>query len=320
MITLNDVKYYHSTGVDFDDKTKNGGSIDENNEITSGDINNIFNETTATERENGDTKRAKIYVKNLTDDRVMASTYLGITKDADYPDGLILYDATRKDHYGFTFDEDVDAGTAAGTEIAYTDPTPDGVDAAKFKGRVFQTGSQKLTVADVDKDNKKLKFKEDTSDDISQGDLAATVDDDEVYESDEDFDNAQKYINAIIVQTLNDGDDYCYIGTDDANNCVVGEPVLVVDNYRRPVFRSKIQSIDDGTDDTNKKITFEKKYNGITIPSNTGYLCTSLEFNVDPGKTKPFWLELDIGASNALSSETTSSFQLGITFDDITAG
>ena len=320
MITLNDVKYYHSTGVDFSDDTKNGGSIDENNEITSGDINNIFNETTATERENGATKRAKIYVKNLTDDRIMSSTYLGITKDADYPDGLILYDATRKDHYGFTFDEDVDSGTAAGTEIAYTDPTPDGVDAANFKGRVFQTGSQKLTVDDVDTDNKKVKFKEDTSDDISKGDLAATVDDDEVYESDEDFDNAQKYINAIIVQTLDDGDDYCYIGTDDANNCAAGEPILIVDNYRRPVFRSKIQSIDDGTDDSNKKITFEKKYNGITIPSNTGYLCTSLEFNVGPGKTKPFWLELDIGASNALSSETTSSFQLGITFDDITAG
>ena len=320
MITLNDVKYYHSIGVDFHDKTKNGGSIDENNEITSGDINNVFNETTATERENGYVKRAKIYVKNLTEDRIMSSTYLGITKDADYPDTLILYKATRKNHYGFTFDEDVKSGTAAGTPIAYTDPTPDGVNAAEFKGRVFQTGSQDLTVDEVDTDNKKLKFKEDTSDDISKGDLAHTVDDDEIYESDEDFDHSQKHINAIIVQTLNDGDDHCYIGTDDASNCVVGEPILIVDNYRRPIFRGKIKSITAGTDDSNKDIIFEKKYDGITIPSNTGYLATCLEFDVDPKKTKPFWLELDIGASNALSSETTSSFQLGVTFDDITAG
>ena len=320
MITFNDVKFYHSKGVDFDDGTKNGGPINEDTEIDSGSINNIFNETTATERENGKIKRAKIFIKNLTTDRVMKNTLLGITKDADYPDTLILYDATRKEHYGFTFDEDVSSGTAAGTDIAYKDPTPDGVDVNNFKDRVFQVGNQLLTVDSVDTDNSKISFKEDTSEDISKGDLAATADDDDIYESDEDFDNAQKYINTLIMETLNDGDESCMISSDAASNFTAGQSILVVDNYRRPIYRGEIKSIDDGDTDSHKKITFTTTYNGITIPSNTGYLCAALKFDVEPVSTKPFWLELQIGASNALSSETTSSFQIGVTFDDVSAG
>lgn len=319
MITFEDVKFYKSQAVDFYDDTKNGGMISDL-EIVSGDVNNIFDETTATQRSNGIVKRAKIYMKNLTTDRKMANTYLAISKDADFPDTVKLYEATKLPTYGFTFDEDVSSGTAAGTKIAFKDATPDGVDVTNFKGRQFKTGDQILTVDDVDSDNSKIWFKEDTSADISSGDTAITVDDENTYESDVDWDNAKAYYNTPIVATLNEGDGYCQISASAASGFASGDNILIVDVYRRPMFRGIVNSIDDGDTDDMKKITFTTKYLNRTIPAREGYIANALNFDIGPGEHFGYWLELTIGASNALAPEAIGSYQLELTFDDVSAG
>ena len=316
MITFEDVKFYKSQSVDLYDDTKNGGEISDI-EITSGDVNNIFDETTATQRSDGAVKRAKVYMKNLTDDRKMGNTYLAISKDADFPDNVNLYYPTYLDHYGFTFDEDVDSGTAAGTKIAYKDATPDGVDVSNFKDRRFKTGDQLLTVDDVDSDNSKIWFKEDTSDDIKSGDLAATDDDENTLESDVDWDNAKAYFTTPIIATLNNGDTYCKVITAAADKMDAGDPILIVDIYRRPMFRGVIDSISDGDSDNEKKVNFKSTYLNKTIPSNQGHISLALNSDVSAGKHMGFWLELNIGASNALAPESIGNYQLEITFDDL---
>jgi len=319
MITFEDVKFYKSQFVDFYEDTKNGGMIS-NLEIVSGDVNNIFDETTATQRSKGIVKRAKIYIKNLTSDRKMGNTYFAISKDADFPDTVKLYEATKLPSYGFTFDEDVKSGTAAGTKIAFKDATPSGVDVTKFKGRQFQTGKQILTVDDVDSDNSKIWFKEATSADISSGDTAITIDDENTYESDIDWSKAKAYYNTPIVSVLNEGNNYCQIATSAANGFAAGDKVLIVDIYRRPMFRGVIDSIGDGDTDNMKKITFTTKYLNRTIPAREGYIANALNFDLGPGEHFGYWLELTIGASNALAPEAIGSYQLELTFDDVSAG
>jgi len=318
MITYEDVKFYKSQAVDFYDDTKNGGMISDV-EITSGDLNNIFDETTATQRQNGVIKRAKIYIKNLTTDRIMKSSYIAVSKDADYPDTVKLYYAPLLPTYGFTFTDDVASGTAAGTHVKYESPTPDGVDVNKFVDRVFQVGNQLLTVDGVDTDNTEIWFKEDTTEDIAAGTVATTADDENTYESDVDWDNAKPYINTPILRVLNTGDTSCMIGADDAANMAAGDPIIIVDIYRRPMFRGYIDSIEDGDTDTTKKINFTTTYLADTIPANGGFLATTLSKDIGPGEHFGFWVELSIGASNALAAEEVSSYQLEITFDDVAA-
>jgi len=316
MITYENVKFYKSEKVNFYDAANNGGMIGDV-EIVSGDLNNIFDETTATQRENGIIKRAKIYIKNLTTDRVMKNSYLAVSKDADYPDTVQLYYAPVKPTYGFTFVNDVAAGTAAGTHISYSNPTPDGVDVNDFVGRVFKVGDQLLTVDGVDTDNSELWFKEDTVEDIAANDIAVTADDEDTYESDVDWDNAKPYLNTIITQVLNTGDTMCVIGANDAAHISDGDPILIVDIYRRPMFRGYVDHVEDGDTDTTKKIYFTSSYLSQTIPANGGYLATALSHDIGPGEHFGFWLELSIGASNALAAEEVSSYQLEITFDDV---
>jgi len=319
MITYEDVKFYKSQKTDFYDADNNGGMMSDT-EITSGEINNIFDETTATQRENGIVKRAKVYVKNLTTDRVMSNSYIAVSKDADYPDTVKLYYAPKLDHYTFEFTQDVDAGTAAGTHISFDNATPDGVDVNNFVDRMFKVGNQILTVDGVDADNKEIWFKEDTSEAISSGDVAETYDDENTYESDVDWSSAKPYINTPILVTVSQGDTSVQIGASVAENFAAGDPIIIVDIYRRPMYRGKIDSIEDGDTDTLKKINLSSSYLGSTLPANQGFLASALNADIGPGEHFGFWIELTIGASNALNAEEIGSYQLEITFDDISAG
>jgi len=318
MITYEDVKFFKSEKVNFYDAENNGGIISDT-EIVSGDLNNIFDETTATQRENGIIKRAKIYIKNLTSDRIMKNSYLAVSKDADYPDTVKLYYAPLKPTYSFTFTNDVTSGTSAGTHITYSDPTPDGVDVNEFVGRKFKVGNQLLTIDGVDADNNELWFNEDIAEDIAANDVATTADDEDTYENDVDWSNAKPYLNTPILRVLNTGDTYCMVSADDAANIAAGDPILIVDVYRRPMFRGYVKDIADGDTESTKKINFTSTYLADTIPANGGYLATALSHDIGPGEHFGFWLELSIGASNALAAEEVSSYQLEITFDDVAA-
>ena len=316
MITYEDVKFTKSALVDYYDADKNGGMYSDV-EIISGDVNNTFDETTSSQRQNGIIKRAKVYVKNMTTDRKMKDTFIAVSKDADYPDTVSLYYAPKLDHYGFTFDQDVDAGTAAGTHIKYKDPTPDGVDVSKFKGRQFKTGNQILTVDDVDSDNSEIWFKEDTGDAISDGDLANTADDENTYESDVDWDNSKAYFNTPVMVTLSNGDKTVQVAKSAADKMAKGDSIIIVDIYRRPMFRGSITDITDGDTDNLKKLVLDTAYLGNTIPENQGFVAMALKSDIGPGEHFGFWIELQVGASNALAPESIGSYQLELTFDDV---
>jgi len=320
MITYEDVKFYKSEHVDFGDDKKNGGLIGPD-PIPSGEVNNILPEVTASEREDGVVKRIKVYIKNESDDRDMKDCFISISKDCDLPDNIKLYEATKLDHFQFVFDQDVNDGTAAGTHIKYRDNVPNEAETfSDIKGRTIKTNNQYLTVDDLDTDNNEIWFKEDTDGSITNGDMADTADDDNKYESDEDWDNMTYYINAPIIETLSNGEDKITVKKEDADNMAVGMNILIVNNYRRPMFRTQIDSINsDDNDDSIKHIVFKKPYSNATIPAMYGYVCSSPSVDIGSHKYAPIWLELNVVASNALEAELTNSFQLQLTFDDVAA-
>lgn len=319
MITAADVKFYKSIEHNFYDPAHNGGRIG-TEEIHTGEINNVFDETTATQRENGALKRAKVFIKNTTSDRKMQSSFIAVSKDADAPDTVVLRVATRKPHFAFTLPSAVSAGTAAGTHVAYSDVDPQDADPSSFVGRKFDVGGQVLTVDGVDTSASELWFAEDVQSDIAAGTVANTEDDDDVFEADENFSQAKKYINAPIVVTLSTGDQYCYIPASDAAEVEAGDKLVIVDTYRRPMFRGEVASIEDGTDASSKKINFTTAYSGLTLTANTGFFATAIVTDIGPQEAYPVWMELHIGASNALNAEEVSGYQIEITFDDIAAG
>ena len=91
-IAFSDVKYYNSADIDFSDPTQNGGG--EGTQIVNDTMHSIFPEISATQRENGVTLRAKVFVKNDSADRKMQDTIFYIKQDVQPEDRLAVYPAT----------------------------------------------------------------------------------------------------------------------------------------------------------------------------------------------------------------------------------
>ncbi len=90
-ILYSEVKYYTSVDIDFTDDTLNGG--DKGVQIVNDTLHSIFPEISATQREEGVTMRAKVFVENDSTDRKMQDAIFYIKQDVQPDDRLSMYTA-----------------------------------------------------------------------------------------------------------------------------------------------------------------------------------------------------------------------------------
>ena len=317
-IEYSDVKFYKSKEVDFSDDTKNGngkGDLIENDKM-----NSIFNEITATEREDGVVKRAKLFVSNTSSNRTMKRTLLNVKQDVYSPDMLKIYEAKENDHVVFNFKDDQNGGDdtiAAGTEISIEISLPNGAVAGDIVGRKFSTSGIILSIESAPSDTS-VKFDQDITVNIPATLDIISMDDFDYLESDEDFDNAKPYVNSVFVSSLHEGEKKVRIPRLDADYFEAGDSVVLTNEYYMTVFRGSIVSVDDDSDDDNVSIVeLDKTLTGNILPAMTSSLCSSIKFDLLDGRTKSFWAELNIQAVDSVQSEVISQFQLGLHFDDV---
>jgi len=317
-IEYNEVKYYKSKYVDFSDDTKNGlglGTIVENDKM-----NGIFDEITATERENGVIKRIKLFVSNQSVGRTMKRTLLNIKQDVYSPDMLKIYQAKENDHVVFSFVDDQngeDSTIEAGTELDISILDPIDAVAGDIEGRHFVVNGALLSVESAPSDTS-VKFNEDITVNISKDDRIISTDDFDYLESDEDFDNLNPIVNSVIRSTVASGDKNIKIPRVDADYFNEDDNVVLTNEFYRTVFRGTVSSVsDDSDDDTLSIIELDKQYNGPALPENRTSICNAIEFDLPDGREKSFWAELNIQAVDSVQSEVISQFQIGLHFDDV---
>lgn len=317
-IQFDDVKYYKSELIDFDDDTKNGMGV---GDIIHNDrMNEIFNEVTATEREEGVIKRAKIFINNGSNGRTMKRTLFHVKQNVYTPDMLRLYEAKENPTVNFTFIDEQDGSStaiSAGTELSINISEPSGAVAGDIIDRKLTVLGEKYTVDSAPSDTS-IKLKEDVTIDIKTTDILVSSDDFDYLESDEDFTSLKPLVNAVIKASVHSGDNKVYISADDSNYFSAGDDIVIPNEYYQTVFRGKIDSIDDDNDDDSLKIiTLDKDYIGNILPALRTSICNGVIFDLPDGKTKSAWAELEVQATSNVQSEVISQFQIGLHFDDV---
>jgi len=320
-ILFSEVKYYVSEHRSDSDASQNGGRVGD--QIVNDTLHSIFNEISATERENGLTRFSKVFVFNESSSRVMKDCIFYIKQDVLPPDRLKLYEATEKLHITFENTDELlgsSSAVAAGTSIAIENIYPAGTVAGDLVGRSFMIDTIEYTVASS-ADDSHIALDKDITVDILANTTFSTVDDYDFMQSDEDFVAGKKYINSVIRSTVSSGTTNIYIPTQDKDLFEVGDDVIICDGYFRAVYRGGIQSITDHQSDPELAVVELNKAFGstVTIPTNEGYLANGFKKTLSPGEGKSFWIELDISPSDAIDAEIINQFQIGTHFDDISA-
>ena len=236
-IAYSDVKYYKSVDIDFTDDTANGGDIGA--QIVNDTLHSIFPEVSATQREDGITHRAKVFVKNTSGDRKMQDAIFYIKQDVQPADRLVMYTAT--------------------TQVNH--------------------------------------------------------------ENDEDFGTLKKLVNSVVKSTVVEGSTTVAIPAQDKPLFEVGDPLVIVDQYFRAVYRGEVNAIDDdGNDATNAIITLSSAFaSSVSIPTLEGFICNGFKGDLAPDGVHSMWLELTIASTSAIDAEIVNQFQIGVHFDDVTA-
>jgi hypothetical protein len=318
-ILYSEVKYYKSENIDFTDPAQNGGGTGE--EIVNDTLHSIFPEISATERENGTIKRAKVFVSNESSDRNMQDCIFYIKQDVQPEDRLIMYSALENDGIRFNFTSDVLGSTstvAAGTSIEISNIFPDTLSASDLVGRTISTSGGELSVASS-ADSSHIAFSEDIDYDILSTEVISTSDNFDTHESDEDFSSVKKYANSVIKSTVMEGVTLIDIPIVDSGLFEIGDNIVIVDEYFRATYRGEIADIQDSDVDENSSvITLNTPYSSTrTIQSLGGYVCNGEKKTLHPGDMHSLWMELTIAPTNAIDTEIINQFQIGVHFDDV---
>ena len=319
-IEFSDVVFNESISVNFEDDTLNGIKI---GPVLSNDaINNIFPEVSATSRQTGLIQRAKVFISNNSIGRTMQDTILHIKQDVLTPDRLAIYEATELEYIELTTVAELDGVSAtivSGTPVEVTNVLPVTLTTADAIGRVFFINGLNLTV-DTAPDSTHVTFQEDITVLIEAGTKITPSDLFDSPESAEDFTTLAKKTNVLIAQSVNNAGSDIYISELDEADFIVGEAILITNEYYQVVYRGFIGSKEvDAIDASLFKITLSSPYYGNIIPANKGFLSNGLLFDLADNRTKSFWIEMDIRQETTIQAEVISQFQIGLHFDDVTS-
>jgi hypothetical protein len=317
-ILFDEVKYYRSENVDFSNPDNNG--MGPGDEIPNDTLNSIFPEVSATQREDGLTMTAKIFVSNESQDRLMSQTLIYLKQGIMAPDEMTLYEATEDEYISFSNVDDLTATISAGTEVSIENIYPTDKDANDLVGRHVVVLGFETSVASAPTSTS-VTFDDDITVDIPAGTLFETSDIFDFTESDEDFDAAKKYINAVTMSGISSGTDTVSVTDEDAGMFDVGDNILILDQYFRVIHRTTVNDIQQNQDDsTLYDITMSKEYSAsYTIPAGQGYIANAFKDDISPGRKRSMWLRLTIEPGSAVDAEVINQFQLGVHFDDIEA-
>lgn len=320
-ILFNEVKYYTSESRDFSTPSANGGGIGE--EIINDTLHSIFPEISATERETGFLRYAKIFVFNESTTREMKDCIFYIKQDVIPPDRLRLFEATEQESISFENSLEMlgsSSAIAAGTSIQIENMLPVTATAADLVGRTITISGFTFTVT-ASADATHIALGEDITIDIAANTTISTSDDYDTYQDGEDFVSGKDYINSVVKSTVTTGTTEIFIPIVDKNAFEVGDSIILVDGYFRAVYRGGVAAVEDHAVNTEVAIiTLDKAYtSSVSIPTDEGFIANGIKRSLRPGEGKSFWLELRIDPSDAIDAELINQFQLGTHFDDITA-
>jgi len=320
-ISYNEVVFKKAANTDHSDNTVNGGAPGP--QISNDVLNSIFPEITATERENGVTRRTKMFVSNASTGRTMKDTLLAIVQDILPPEKLRLFDATEKSYFKMLLNEDVTGGdstVAAGTNIAIKSLTPDTLATSDIVDRKVIINGTGYTV-DSAPSSTEITFAEDINSNYA-ADTEINVNDvfDSV-ESEESFVEDNAIINSTVVSTFQNGSSTVDIPIIEKDYFAIGDSFVVTDGYFRPLFRGVVADVQDhGSDAQLATITLGKTYSGsIVVPSREGFIAGAIKRTIKPGETVSFWLELIVSPESSVEDEAINQFQISTYFDDVTA-
>ena len=141
------------------------------------------------------------------------------------------------------------------------------------------------------------------------------------HEDDEDFGTLKKYVNSVVKSTVVEGSTTVAIPTQDKPIFEVGDPLIIVDQYFRAVYRGEVDAIDDDANDPdNAIITLSRPFaSSEAIPVLEGYVCNGFKGDLIPDAVHSMWMELTIAPTSAIDAEIVNQFQIGVHFDDVTA-
>ena len=320
-IGYGDVKYNVGKIISSDDPAANGGGIGDL--IATDELNSIFPEITATERENGIIVRRKVFITNKSADRTMKDNLISIGQDVLPPEQLRMYEATEKTKFYASLDNDIDGATstvAAGTEIAISLSSRNETTTADMVDRRIKMDGNVLTV-DTAPTVSSITLKEDINVLVSAGTLVTADDVFDSVESEESYVDANAFINSVVKSTFQNGSSTVGIVIADKPYFPIGRSIVILDGYYRILMRATVTDIqDDAGDATKAVVTLSKTYSGaVTLPSNNGFIAGAIKKTIVPDDTASVWMELIVSPNSSIDSEAINQFQLSSYFDDVTA-
>ena len=320
-ISYNEVIFKKAIDTNHSDSSLNGGAPGP--QISNDVLNSIFPEITATERENGVTRRTKMFVSNASTDRTMKDTLLAIVQDILPPEKLRLFAATEDSYFKLLLNGDVQGGDAvvtAGTNIAIKDLVPGTFATSDIVGRRVSISGTPYTV-DTAPSSTEITFAEDISINYPSGTEILVDDVFDSVEDDEAFTEANAIINSVVSSTFQNGSSTVDISITEKTYFAIGDSFIVTDGYYRPLFRGIIADVQDHGSDANlATITLGKTYTGsVVVPSGEGFIAGAVKRTIKPGETVSFWLELIVSPESSVEDEAINQFQVSTYFDDVTA-
>jgi hypothetical protein len=320
-ISYEEVVFRKALNTDHSDNTINGGP--QGPVIINDVLNSIFPEITATERENGVTRRTKMFITNESANREMKDSLLAIVQDILPPEKLRLFAATENTYFRFLLDTDVlggDATVVAGTNIDIKSLTPSSASTSDIVGRKVKIDTTTYTI-DSAPSSTEITFAEDVNTNYNADTVVLPDDLFDSVENDESFVNSNALINSVMSSSFQNGSSTVDIAIAEKDYFAIGDNVVVMDGYFRVLFRCTVDDVQDhATDVQLATITLNKTYTGsVTVPSGEGFIAGALKRSIPPGRTMSFWLELIVSPSSSVEDEAINQFKINTYFDDVTA-
>lgn len=318
-ILYTDVVYHKGKNTNHGDSSVNGGGIGEI--VQNEQINSIFPEVTATQREAGLTLRTKLIVSNNAVGRKMQDTLISIYQDVLSPDRIKLFEATEKTRVSMVLNQEVSGGASpvvAGTDIQVASLTPNGTTTADLVGRRLVISGETVTVASAPNVNT-VTFSESINSNLSSGEEFHADDVFDSVEDDDTFVDGDAFVSSPMNTTFQNGTSEITVPYKDMANFSSGTDVVVVDGYFRSVFRASVVGAVVDPEDANMCIvSLNKSYNGsFVIPSGEGFLSSSIKRTILSGEAASFWVELTIAPDDDIINSEITQFKLGLFFDDV---
>ena len=320
-ISYSEVKTYKSEVIDLNDPLVNGKGVGEL--LVNGDLNGLFPEITATQREDGMINRIKVFVKNHSVDRKMQNLLILISKDILPPDKLKIYPAIENTRLTFRLLNDIlgaDATVAAGTNIEVVGFLPSGTVIGDFIGRRMTIGAGTYTIASSPTSTT-ISLQEDVTVNIPADTISFMDDIFDSVEDDTSFIDSEAKVNSVLGSTFTSGSSTVYVPIIEKVHYSIGEKVLILDGYFRIIFRATLVDVQDhGSDGNLATLTLDKTYAGaLTIPSGEGFVSGGIPSDIPPGEITSYWAEMTVFPESAVEAEILNEYKVSMHFDDVSA-